>query len=336
MTKRLQDPVSVVVLSLLIAPACPGDDGRPAGDAGRQDAAVPEAGVADASNDDGGPDDAGAPGTDASPDASTSPEAPGPRVDAFTDTGPILATAGQVIEAVRITNPDGPCITISEPNVVVRDSDIGPCGGEANIDVTAGGDGALVEHNDVHDGNRGVMARSTAGVVTRANRLFAFAGPAPRGTAIEYDYMQSGEIDANEVRGAAYASDAVSVFESSGIRLTGNDIDVDVAEPSAAAFTMGDALEGHDPGADNFVADNVVHQTGGVPAGVFGSTRNTVLERNCLTAGIQAYAYNGNTFVGVVIRNNVIDLGASFVPDTSVIEGWDTNIDGTDCSLVPR
>ncbi len=329
-------PGWIVALSLVLSLACD-DDGGGTADAGGRDAAPPEGGApTDAAADGGALEDAGDVGADASLDASVSPDGAGPRVGVFADSGPITATPGQVIAEVRISNPDGPCITIAVPNVVVMDCDIGPCGGEANIDISAGGTDALVEHNAIHDGNRGVMARDTTGVVTRANQFFAFAGPAPRGTAIEYDYMGSGEIDGNEVRGLAYASDAVSVFESSNIRLTGNDVDVDVAEPSAAAFTMGDALEGHDPGADNYVADNVVHQTGGVPAGVFGSTGNTVLERNCLTAGIQAYAYNGNAFVGVVIRNNVIDLGASFVPDPSGIEGWETNIDGTDCSLVPR
>lgn len=329
-------PGWIVALSLALSLACHDDEGGTADGGGPDAAALQDGAPSDAAVDGGALQDAGDVGADASPDASVSPDGPGPRVGDFTDSGPITAAPGQVIAEVRISNPDGPCITIDVPNVVVRDCDIGPCGGEANIDISGGGTDALVEHNAIHDGNRGVMARNTTGVVTRANRLFAFVGPAPRGTAIEYDFMGSGEIDANEVTGAAYASDAVSVFESSNIRLTANDIDVDVAEPSAAAFTMGDALEGHDPGADNYAADNVVHQTGGVPAGVFGSTGNTVLERNCLTAGIQAYAYNGNAFVGVVVRNNVIDLGASFVPDSSAIEGWETNIDGTDCSLVPR
>ncbi|MBL8323730.1 MAG: hypothetical protein JNJ89_02110, partial [Rubrivivax sp.] len=45
--------------------------------------------------------------------------------------------------------------------------------------------------------------------------------------------------------------------------------------------------------------------------------------------------YSG-TFVGVTVRNNVINIGASFVPDSSVITGWSTNINSTDCALVPK
>jgi hypothetical protein len=86
---------------------------------------------------------------------------------------------------------------------------------------------------------------------------------------------------------------------------------------------------------NNHVSGNIVRQTGGVPAGVFGSGGNTTLEKNCLTAGIQAYNYSG-TFVGVTVRNNVINLGASFVPDTSAITGWSTNINSTNCSLLPQ
>ncbi len=62
---------------------------------------------------------------------------------------------------------------------------------------------------------------------------------------------------------------------------------------------------------------------------------NTTLEKNCLTAGIQAYNYAGQ-FVGVAVRNNVINIGNSFVPVTSVISGWSTNINSTNCALVPN
>jgi hypothetical protein len=258
----------------------------------------------------------------------------GPRVSSFTASGPITARSNQVISGVRIQNPGGACITVpaGATGVVIRDSDIGPCGGSANIFIE--GANATVEHVYVHQGNRGVMAHRTSGTVTRNSRFDTFYGPKFNGTAIEYDFMGSGRIENNTVRGSNYASDAVSVFESSNITLINNDIDISVAEPSAAAFTMGDATNGN-PGSNNYVAGNVVRQSGGVPAGVFGSSGNTVLEKNCLTAGIQAYNYSG-TFVGVTVRNNVINMGASYVPNTSLLAGWSTNINSTDCNRVPK
>jgi hypothetical protein len=254
----------------------------------------------------------------------------GPRVTTFTISAPITATSGQVITGVRIQNANGPCITIpaGATGVIVRDSDIGPCGGNANIYIE--GASAIIEYSYVHQGNRGVMASRTSATVTRMSRFDSFYGPKYNGTAIEYDYMASGVIDGNIVTGSNYASDAVSVFDSSNMTLTNNLIDISVAEPSAAAFTMGDSATGT-PGSNNYVARNTVRQSGGVPAGVFGSSGNTVLEKNCLTHGIQAYNYSG-VFVGVTVRNNVINFGASFVPDTSVIDGWNTNVNSTNCS----
>ncbi|HQY71942.1 MAG TPA: right-handed parallel beta-helix repeat-containing protein [Pseudomonadales bacterium] len=255
----------------------------------------------------------------------------GPRVTTFTASGPITAVAGQVIAGVRITNSSGPCITINVPNVTVRDSDIGPCEGEANILVGGSAKNTRIEHNSIHDGARGVLASQVDYVDVVKNKFNQFHGPKYKGTAIECDYTNFCTMDGNVVTGRAYASDAVSMYESSNAKIINNTIDIDMAEPSGAAFTMGDSTTGK-PGSNNYVAGNVVRQTGGVPAGVFGSNGNTVLEKNCLTAGIQAYNYSG-VFVGVTVRNNVIGPG-SFVPDTSVIAGWSTNIMGTDCSRV--
>ncbi len=225
-------------------------------------------------------------------------------------------------------------------NVTVRDSDIGPCGGGANIAVTSGANGVVLEYNSIHDGFRGVLVDNSTNVTTSKNKLTTFKGGCEGcGSAIEYDYATGGTIDGNQVRGQNYASDAVSFFEASNIRLTNNDINVGISEPSSAGFTMGDMRpgSGHDPGKNNYVAYNTVRQTGGSAAGVFGSSGNTVLEKNCFTAGIQAYNYSG-IFVGVTVQKNVINMASPdfFVPNTAVITGWATNVDSTNCALVPQ
>lgn len=264
--------------------------------------------------------------------------AAGPRVGSFTASGPITATSGQVIAGVSISNPGGACITVPAgvTGVVIRDSRIGPCGGSGYMagNIVVRGQ-ATIEHNLIAQGVRGVAAERTSGLVLRKNVFDTFRGPHPMGKAAELNYMTGALVEGNQFRGRDYASDVLSAFESRNMQYIGNDFDVHIAEPSSAAFTMGDGTGG-DPGGNNYVARNVVRQQGtGVPAGVFGSSGNTVLEYNCFTAGIQAYNYSG-TFVGVTIRHNVINLAASFVPDTSVIAGWSTNIDGTDCSKVPQ
>lgn len=262
----------------------------------------------------------------------------GPRVSAFTPSGPITASTGQVIAGVSIANASGACITVPAgvTGVVIRDSKIGPCGGSGYMagNVIVRGQ-ATIEHNLITQGVRGVAAERTSGLVLRRNVFDTFRGPHPMGKAVELNYMSGARVEGNLFRGRDYASDVLSAFESRNMQYVGNDFDVHISEPSSAAFTMGDGTGG-DPGGNNYVARNIVRQQGtGVPAGVFGSSGNTVLELNCFASGLQAYNYAG-TFVGVTIRRNVINLGASYVPDTSVIAEWGTNVDGTDCSKVPQ
>jgi len=263
----------------------------------------------------------------------------GPRIATLTPSGPIIATSGQIISGLRISNPNGPCVVIDrQTNVRVVDSEIGPCGGgssnysNANIQVIGGGN-VTVEYSFLHSGNRPFIALGGATSVTFSSNIVT--GPFTGGQftgGVEFDQVNGGLVDANLISGD-FPSDVVSLFESSNIRLTNNSIDVSIREPTGAGFTMGDSTTGN-PGRDNYVAFNTVRQTGGVPAGVFGSAGNTILERNCLASGIQAYNYSG-IFVGVTVRLNVINKAASFTPDTSALAGWSTNIDGTDCALVP-
>jgi hypothetical protein len=262
----------------------------------------------------------------------------GPRVSSFTNSGPITASAGQVISGVRIQNSGGPCIVIPSgaSNVVVRDSDIGPCGGEANILVS--GNSANIEYNSIHDGNRGILADSVSGVNATKNRLDTFYGSHPQGPAIEFDNMGSGNIVGNSVtsKGSSH-SDAISVYASSNINVTDNYVNVNIDEPSSAPLMTGDAAEGKPPGRNIYVARNEIYSTGiGVPFGMLGCSGNCVVENNKFDSGIQAYNYveraqggigsHPEYFVGITIRNNQISNRAVWTPGgTSMISGWNTN-----------
>jgi hypothetical protein len=275
-----------------------------------------------------------APATSSAPSAVFTTGNAGPRVGSFINSGPINATSGQVIAGVRIQNPGGACINIvGVSNVIVRDSDIGPCGGAA-VEVTGGANNVTIEHNAIHNVAHGVRATHATSVNTVNNTIRDI--PAASGEyrhAIEYSWMNGGTVQGNVMTGT-FPNDVMSGYESNNLRFLDNRFDVTVIEPTGAAFTMGDSTSGK-PGSNNYVAGNIVYQRGGVPAGVFGSNGNTVLEKNCLTAGIQAYNYSG-VFVGVTVRDNVINIGNSFVPDSSLIGGWSTNINSTDCSLLAR
>lgn len=256
--------------------------------------------------------------------------AAGPRSTNFTASGPITATSGQVISGLRISNPNGDCVSIpvGATGVVVRDSEIGPCGRRGIF--VAGAD-ALIEYVSVRNANQGLLAERTGGTVTRLSKFDAIAK-----NAIAYAYMTSGTMDGNVVTGDGYSGDVINFFESSNVRLTNNDINVGIIDCSTcAAFTMGDTTS-RKPGSNMYASGNIIRQRGnGVAAGVFGSEGNAVMERNCFSAGIQAYNYAG-IFVGVTVRDNVINLAASYVPDPASIQGWNSNINSSDCSLLKK
>lgn len=217
----------------------------------------------------------------------------------------------------------------------MRDNEIGPCGGPA-VNVVNGSSGNTVEHNRVSaDIERGIMVIGASGNIVQRNVLLGVRLFGDYKHAIEVTHSDRTIVHGNYFTGA-WESDILSGYESSDCRFTDNEFeDVSIEEPTGAAFTIGDSTTGN-PGRNNTISRNMVYsQRGGVPAGVFGSAGNTILENNCFAAGIQAYNYSG-IFVGVTVRNNVINMSNSFVPDSSIINGWSTNINSTDCSLTPR
>lgn len=213
--------------------------------------------------------------------------------------------------------------------------------GATNSAIVNQGTDTSVQFCDIYGNARGVLTHTATGALIEYNDCWDFStGSQFEGHAIETIYSAGPTtIRYNRITGTNYKSDALSTFQSSNVSLTHNYFNVQIDEPSGAAFTMGDALTQSLPGSNNYVAFNTVLQTGGVPAGVFGSNGNTVLEFNCFSAGIQAYDYNGNNFIGVIIRQNVINMTVSYIPMPASAYGgtaaWSTNIDSTDCNLVP-
>lgn len=252
----------------------------------------------------------------------------------LTASGPITVTTNnRVLQNLSFTG-SGNLLTI-DPGVtgtVVQncsfDTDTASC-------IHVQGGNTVIRNCLFKDSYRGIIINSGTNTTIQYNR---FEGTSVNATieshSIENDFNTGPTlIDSNDFLGENQ-SDTVSNFNTSRVTMTNNFWNVLINEPSSAAFTMGDSLN-FQPGRDNYIAFNTIIQTGGgVPPGVFGSEGNTVMEYNCFTNGIQCYNYEGNPLIGVTIRNNVIASGY-FVPDTSVITGWNTNIIGTDCTQVP-
>lgn len=193
------------------------------------------------------------------------------------------------------------------------------------------------------DSPRGILLNASSNVTIELCRFEGCStGTQYEGHAIENDYNAGpAVIDSNHFIGT-YNSDCISNFQASRVTLTNNTGTVNITEPSGAPFTIGDGTVPTNRGRDNYVAFNQITQTGvGVQPGVFGSDGNTIIEYNCFPQGIQAYAYpneNPGVFLGVVIRHNLINFGASYLPmPTSSYGGaeFSTNVNGTSCALTP-
>jgi hypothetical protein len=66
------------------------------------------------------------------------PSGVGPRGGVLTVSGPITVTQGQTVSGLKISNLNGPCITVIGSNVRITNNEIGPCGTVTKADMDVG------------------------------------------------------------------------------------------------------------------------------------------------------------------------------------------------------
>jgi hypothetical protein len=110
----------------------------------------------------------------------------------------IIAISGQIIENVHVTTQSGSCIIISNvTNVVVRNSEIGPCGQSGDTDTQGirieNASSVAIESNVIHDVSSGVYAlNSNHPIVMDRNYVYNVRGPFPRGQMIQMNNVAGG------------------------------------------------------------------------------------------------------------------------------------------------
>jgi hypothetical protein len=114
----------------------------------------------------------------------------GPTINQFTASGPVTAVSGQIISGLKITNPNGPCITMSNvTNVTIVNNQIGPCGADATgVGInTYQSDYITIQNNNFNDVASALYAIDTpnGNIVFTNNYTTKVRGPYPRGQMVQ-------------------------------------------------------------------------------------------------------------------------------------------------------
>ncbi|MCB1247019.1 MAG: right-handed parallel beta-helix repeat-containing protein, partial [Acidimicrobiia bacterium] len=180
-----------------------------------------------------------------------------------------------VIENVHVSNPGGDCIRVTNAaRVTIRNSTIGPCGGDAVYlsDV----DGASVTGNYITNTGNGVLVHRSDSVKVDGN-AFVYAGR----NFIQFDKVNGAGSSISNNRGQNHlggsnAEDFISLYKSNGtssspIVIVGNHLRNGGPSGSGSGIMLGDG-----GGSHQYVADNVLVDPGQVGIGVASGTDITV------------------------------------------------------------
>ncbi len=264
---------------------------------------------------------------------------------ALVSSGPITATSGQVIRGVKISNPLGPCITVSNvSNVIIDNVELGPCAGNGvkisgsgatgiqvtNSFISTGRSGSssqnsgvgvfifggpsniLVQGNTFERNESSVYAETASGVKINRNRSKNPLGPFPRGQHAQFNNVNGGEINDNfgeSITGQSDQEDAINVFNSDNIVVARNYI-VGGDSPSGCGV-----IADWSGGTNNQLIDNIVIRTAQCGVAIAGGTNhvirgNKVLDTNITggsgNIGIYVANYSGGVCSGHSAVNNIV------------------------------
>lgn len=221
--------------------------------------------------------------------------------------------SGVVIQGLKISNLDGPCVLIlASSEVVFRDSEIGPCGGKA-IEIR-GSSTVTLERLTVHDSGSGVYALTSEHVAVVGN-TFTNAGR----NFVQFDKVTgtgnviSGNSGAN-ILGGSIAEDFISIYKSSGtsespITVTNNSFRNGGPSVSGSGIMVGD-----NGGSHILVQANTLTNPGQVGIGVAGGTSIRVLDNIVYSAtqpwsnvGIYVWNQSGGPCGSIEVSSNQVE-----------------------------
>lgn len=243
--------------------------------------------------------------------------------------GQITATAGQVIERVRISVASGPCVIVDVPNVTIRDVYFAGCGaGEPGkgIDARGGARNLLVQRSYFEDISTALYANgSQHPIVFEKNYVTKIRGPMPRGQMVQLNGVRGGSgtrvtCNVGDVQGQPNAfrnvEDWLNFYSTGGVEVAYNRLrgggyqGYNGNNPSGTAVLFGDAAGG----TDAWVHDNRFVGMTNVGIGVAGGVgarieRNWIhmdarLSGNYTNVGIYVAKYSTGACSGHAVTSN--------------------------------
>ena len=285
---------------------------------------------------------------DAKVNCSGSNPAPPPTSN-YVPSAPIVLSGrnGATISGVSITNPNGPCITVtgSSQNIRIENSELGPCLGGILVE---GATNVTMDNLYIHDmrsnGNAidvtfsqnvaitnsrmeyvrtGIYALRSTGMRIERNRFLNVVGPLPRGQFVQFNhvYGAGNRIFCNSgenVLGESYVVEAINLYDSFGeandpIQIVGNKIKGGGPSGSSGAILLGDA-----GGAYQVARDNIIVDPGQQGIGVGGGHDISVLnnliyakQQSFTNVGLYVWNQDSSQCYNITVQGNQVNWTAS-------------------------
>lgn len=285
----------------------------------------------------------------AGPDPTTTTESPTSDQTSESDTQEPTVSLGEVVlsdevgfvlKDMAISNPGGPCLRIDHSkDIVVRNVDIGPCGGHAVV--IEGSESISIQSNSISEAATGVYALNSREIVVSGN-TFTNSGR----NFVQFDKVTGpgnrivGNRGANEL-GQSDAEDLVSIYKSSGtpespIEIVDNHFANGGPSESGAGIVVGDQ-----GGSNIFVHQNILANPGQAGIGVAGGSA-IVISQNVVTSethpwsNVGIYVWwqgGGQDCHSIEVRDNEVDwVNSTGSPNPAwnagncgTVAGWGSN-----------
>lgn len=208
---------------------------------------------------------------------------------AFTLSGPIVLKSGQTVTRLRISNPNGPCISgTNVSNIRIYNNRIGPCGknaGDAGILIQRNAHDIMIDYNSFDDVAGGALINGgTNNIVFDHNYATRIRGPFPRGQLVQFSaIIGSGHrisCNVSEQTAPGYGNgveDHINMYKSSGTAESPILIKYNKIRGGGPSQSGGGVLAGDESGSHITIDSNILVNPGQYGIGIAGGRGNRIL-----------------------------------------------------------